>query len=78
MVSFKMTIFKGLLALCPQRASRLIRLITSPIETLAAGDEIADKEIRSLLSGAQREEFESRPINRLSMPFIAVAVSAIN
>ena len=44
---------------------RLTRLITSPIETLAAGDEIADKEIRSLLNDARREELESRPNNRL-------------
>jgi hypothetical protein len=43
----------------------LPRLITSPIEPLAAGDEIANKEIRSLLNHTEREELESRPINRL-------------
>jgi hypothetical protein len=32
---------------------------------LAAGDEIADKEIRSLLNYAQPEELDSLPNNRL-------------
>jgi hypothetical protein len=44
---------------------RLTRLITSRIESLVASDEIADKEIRSLLNAAQREELDSRPNNRL-------------
>jgi hypothetical protein len=41
------------------RAGRLTRLITSRIKPLAAGDEIADKEKRSLLNDAQPEELDT-------------------
>lgn len=45
--------------------THILERLTKRIERrLEAGDEIADKEIRSLLNDARREELESRQINR--------------